>query len=53
MIALFATSWAIVCGIVKLIAVCFGFTMSTKVATGIWLIILLLSCIFGKSANSK
>lgn len=30
-------SWAITCGFIKLIAICFGLEFSWKIATGIWL----------------
>lgn len=35
-------SWLAVCGLVKLITLCFGFTFSWLIATGIWLILILL-----------
>ena len=44
-----AASWGIVCGLIKLITLCFGWHFSLKIATGIWLIILLIGLIFGKS----
>ena len=39
-------SWTIVCGIIKLITMCFGLDFSFKVATGIWLIFVLLKFFF-------
>lgn len=48
-IACFTGSWLIVCGIIKLITMCFGLTFKWSVATGIWLILLLLKLVFGKS----
>ena len=39
-------SWLITCGIVKLICLCFGLTFTWLIATGIWLIIILLRYIF-------
>lgn len=39
-------SWIITCGIIKLITMCFGLEFSWAVATGIWLIILILRNIF-------
>lgn len=37
--ALVATvSWAITCGLIKLITLCFGWTFSWSIATGIWMI---------------
>ena len=40
-------SWAIVCGIIRLITMCFGLGFSFKVATGIWLVFVLLKFFFG------
>lgn len=42
-------SWIATCGIIKLITLCFGLTFSWGIATGIWLILILLGEIFGKS----
>ena len=39
-------SWIATCGIIKLITLCFGLTFSWGIATGIWLILLLLGEIF-------
>ena len=41
-------SWLITCGFVKLITLCFGLTFSTSVATGIWLILILINWSRGK-----
>lgn len=38
--------WLITCGIVKLICLCFGFSFSWAIATGIWLVIIILRTIF-------
>lgn len=38
-----AISWAITCGVIKLITLCFGWTFSWLAATGVWLILMLLS----------
>ena len=35
-------NWLVVCGLIKLITICFGFTFSWLIATGIWLILILL-----------
>ena len=37
-----ALSWGVTVGIIKLITICFGCAFSLPVATGIWLILLLL-----------
>lgn len=42
------TSWAVVCGILYAVALCFGLAFKLSVATGIWLILFLLSSIFSK-----
>lgn len=39
-------SWAIVCGFIKLVSMCFGLGFSFKVATGIWLIFIFLKFFF-------
>ena len=44
--AILAVEWLIICGILKLITLCFGLTFSWLWATGIWLIILILRTIF-------
>ena len=42
-------SWIVTCGIVKLITLCFGLTFSWPWATGIWLVLCLLSSALGGS----
>lgn len=42
----YGISWIITCGIIKLITMCFGGEFSWAIATGIWLIILVLKNIF-------
>lgn len=45
----FVISWLATCGIIKLITLCFGWTFSWVIATGIWLILFLLkNCFSGK-----
>lgn len=48
-----AISWALTCGILYLVCLCFTLAFSWKIATGIWLILFLLSCFFGKTSSSK
>lgn len=36
-IAMYAISWGIVVGLLKLIGLCFGFSISLATATGVWL----------------
>ena len=51
--ALTAFSWIVTCGIVKLITLCFGWTFSWPIATGIWLVMILLRMVFVQSSSSK
>lgn len=46
----YGLSWILICGIIKLITMCFGLTFKWSIATGIWLIMCLLSMVF-KSSN--
>jgi len=39
-------SWIVICGVIKLITMCFGLTFKWSIATGIWLIIRILKSIF-------
>lgn len=41
-------SLAIICGIVKLLSLCFSFQFKWRIATGIWLILLLLRAMFNR-----
>lgn len=38
--------WIVTCGIVKLITLCFGWTFSWAIATGVWLIMVLIHAVF-------
>lgn len=46
-LVLCAGSWAIVVRLLKLIGLCFGFSISLAVATSIWLVLLLVKLVFG------
>lgn len=46
LIIIYGLSWIVSCGIIKLIAICFGLTFKWSVATGIWLATLLLRNVF-------
>lgn len=48
---LLAISWIGTVGIVKLITMCFDWTFSWKWATGIWLILCILSSTFKSTKN--
>ena len=51
-ILVYGLSWITTCGIIKLVAMCFGWTFKWNIATGIWLILALLSSTF-TSHSSK
>ena len=46
-LVLCAASWAIVVGFLKLLGLCFGFSVSLAVATGIWLVIFFTEALMG------
>ena len=39
----YASSWLITCGLVKLVTLCFGWAFSWPIATGIWLILVVIN----------
>lgn len=41
-------SWCVVVGLIKLITMCFGLVFNIKIATGIWLLIVLIKLIFSR-----
>lgn len=43
---LYALSWLITCGLVYLICLCFALTFTWPIATGIWLVMILLKGVF-------
>lgn len=45
----YALSWIITVGLIKLITLCFGLGFSWLIATGIWLVLLILSSFFRSS----
>lgn len=45
-VLLCAISWIMTCGLVYLITLCFGWTFSWGIATGVWLVIWVLNSIF-------
>ena len=42
-IAMHGVSWIVTCGVFKLITLCFGWTFSWPVATGVWLVMCVLA----------
>lgn len=47
-VVMIGLSWAITCGIIKLICLCFGLKFSLFIATGIWLILILINGFFNQ-----
>ena len=47
-IIVYAFSWILTCGIIKLVTLCFGLTFNWLIATGIWLVLTLLATFFRK-----
>lgn len=43
---LYLISWAVICGLLKLITLCLHLPFSLRIATGIWLIICLIELVF-------
>lgn len=52
-VVIYAISWICTCEIIKLITMCFGLTFSWAIATGIWLVILLLKGIFNVTVKNE
>lgn len=50
--ALYMISWAITCGIIYLITLCFGWTFKWGIATGIWLVICLFNLVFKRNTSN-
>ena len=46
-------SWIATCGVIKLITLCFGWTFSWGIATGIWLVMELLRTVFKSNVTIK
>lgn len=46
MLLAMALSWILTCGFIYLITLCFGWTFTWSIATGIWLVLFLLSSFF-------
>lgn len=53
LLAIFAISWIITCGLIKLITLCFGWTFSWGTATGIWLLICIARSVFSHNVTVK
>jgi hypothetical protein len=46
-------SWICTCGVIKLITLCFGWTYSWGIATGIWLLMVLARTVFKNNVTVK
>lgn len=51
-VLVFVFSWLATTGVIKLITLCFGWNFSLRIATGIWLLLILVSGFF-KQVVSK
>ena len=51
--AAYGISWISTCGVIKLITMCFGWTFSWGMATGIWLIMCLARWVFHSTTTVK
>ena len=49
----YGLSWIAMCGIIKLITMCFGWTFKWSIATGVWLIVCILRSIFNVTVKNK
>ena len=49
----YGLSWIVICGIIKLITMCFGLILKWSIATGIGLIMCLLQSIFKVTGKNK
>lgn len=52
-IAACGISWIFTCGVIKLITMCFGWTFSWGIATGVWLIMYLARTVFRSTTTVK
>jgi hypothetical protein len=52
-VLLCGVSWGIEISIFKIIAFCFGWQLSIKTATGIWLVSVILNAWFSKGKSDK
>lgn len=52
-IVIYAISWGIVVGLLKLIGLCFGFSISLAAATGVWLALCLVKYILSELRGKK
>lgn len=50
--AAYVFSWIVTCEIIKLITICFGLTFKWYIATGIWLVMVLLKMVFNVTVKN-
>nr|WP_297874259.1 hypothetical protein [uncultured Blautia sp.] len=50
--AAYVFSLIVTCGIIKLITICFGLTFKWSIATGIWLVMVLLKMVFNVTVKN-
>lgn len=50
---MYAISWALTVGVIKLITMCFSWDFSLAAATGVWLILCLVETLFQRSGGGK
>lgn len=46
-------SWAVTCGIIWLVTLCFGWEFKLSIATGIWLVMWLAKTVFSHTTDVK
>jgi uncharacterized membrane protein YgaE (UPF0421/DUF939 family) len=51
--ALYAISWITTCGVIYLITLCFNWTFSWGIATGVWLVMAILRSVFKSNVTVK
>lgn len=51
LLVLIGLSWLVICGLVYLFMISFGWTFSWLIGTGVWLILITLSAILAPSKN--
>ena len=49
----YAISWIATCGVIYLITLCFNWTFSWGIATGIWLVMAILRSVFKSNVTVK
>lgn len=49
----YAIGWIVTCGLIKLITMCFGWSFSWSMATGVYIIICILKSIFSHHTTVK